>query len=143
AAWEYWTGDNWSNKIDDVQPQGLGGPELSVTPMPDGNVLAGKYLLISKHVRTDLYYRVGDSPHGPFGPPHRFYATNEEEKYLYPSYTYNAKAHPHLSTKDALLVSYNVNCPERVFQEGDIYRPRFVWLKFTGGAGDVGAQARR
>ncbi len=46
------------------------------------------------------------------------------------TYTYNAKAHPHLSTPDRLLISYNVNTFDffEHFSNADIYRPRFVWL---------------
>lgn len=113
--WTYWTGDQWSKSIEDVRPVGLGGPELSVCPIPAGHPLWGKYLLISKHVRTDLYFRVGDHPQGPFSRPRRFYTTGDEEHYGYPAYTYNAKAHPHLSTDQELLVSYHVNCPQRTF----------------------------
>ena len=67
SSWQYWTDEGWSPDIEQIQSLGLGGPELSVTPVEQG-ALAGNYLLISKHVRTDLYYRVGDSPNGPFGP---------------------------------------------------------------------------
>ena len=42
---------------------------------------------------------------------------------------YNAKAHPHLSSAQRILISYNVNTTSltRVIEEADIYRPRFFW----------------
>ena len=44
---------------------------------------------------------------------------------------YNAKAHPHLSSGDKLLISYNVNTNIGGnfwyhFDRGDLYRPRFI-----------------
>ena len=44
---------------------------------------------------------------------------------------YNAKAHPHLSDPDHLLISYNVNTNIGGdfwyhFERGDLYRPRFI-----------------
>jgi len=127
--WRFWTGSEWATGIEAAAPLGLGGPELSVTPIECG-LFEGKYLMISKHVRSDLYYRVADAPQGPFGPPHRLFRTLEEEQYGYPSYTYNAKAHPHLSRPGELLVSYNVNDESRVSSNADIYRPRFLWLDY-------------
>ena len=42
---------------------------------------------------------------------------------------YNAKAHPHLSNGDMLLISYNVNVEgEGVMQWTIDYHPRFLWL---------------
>jgi hypothetical protein len=127
--WRFWTGSEWAKGIETAEPLGLGGPELSVTPIECG-IFEGKYLLISKHPRSDLYYRVADAPQGPFGPPYRLVRTREEEQYGYPTYTYNAKAHPHLSRPGELLISYNVNDEVRVASDADIYRPRFLWLDY-------------
>nr|WP_238341513.1 discoidin domain-containing protein [Actinopolymorpha rutila] len=44
------------------------------------------------------------------------------------TYCYNAKAHPSLSEKGRLLVSYNVNRVGGDPLTTEIYRPRFVWL---------------
>lgn len=43
-------------------------------------------------------------------------------------FTYNAKAHPHLSSGNRLLVTYNVNSfePDDLYEEVDHYRPRYI-----------------
>jgi hypothetical protein len=49
----------------------------------------------------------------------------------YSAVTYCAKAHPHLSKPDELLISYNVNTiGNGSFDIGDIYHPRFIKIKF-------------
>lgn len=131
GAWRFWDGDGWSADIADTAPMGRGGPELSVTPVASGP-LAGKYLLVSMHVERDLYIRVGDSPVGPFGPRIDIYRTTEPDAGQ-AIYTYNAKAHPSLSTADEWLISYNVNARswDSLVQNADIYRPRFLWMKLV------------
>ncbi len=128
TAWRFWDGARWSADIADTAPLGRGGPELSVTPAAHG-ALAGRYLLVSMHVERDLYVRIGDSPVGPFGPRINIYHTTEPDagKEIY---TYNAKAHPTLSTPDEWLVSYNVNARswDSLVEDADIYRPRFLWV---------------
>jgi hypothetical protein len=81
---------------------------------------------------TALEYAVGDTPIGPFSAGVRFY--NCPEPYIYGAqtegltYCYNAKAHPSLSEKGKLLISYNVNRFADDPLTTEIYRPRFVWL---------------
>jgi hypothetical protein len=52
----------------------------------------------------------------------------DEDPYIF---IYNAKAHPHLSTSEKLLISYNVNTFDfwDHFTNADIYRPRFITLE--------------
>ena len=132
AAWRFWDGAAWNADIAATAPLGRGGAEFSVTPVASGP-LAGKYLLVSMHVERDLYIRIGDSPVGPFGPRIDIYRTSEEDDGQ-SIYTYNAKAHPSLSPDDAWLVSYNVNTRDwdSHVANGDIYRPRFLWVRFGG-----------
>ena len=130
AAWRYWDGAGWSPQIARTAPLGLGGPELSVTPVASGP-LKGKFLLVSMHIERELYIRIGSSPVGPFGPRINVYSTPEAGtgKGIY---TYNAKAHPNLSTPGEWLISYNVNSTDwgENLGNGDIYRPRFLKLRF-------------
>jgi hypothetical protein len=130
GAWRFWDGQGWSPDIDDTAPLGRGGPELSVTPVTEGP-LAGKYLMVSMHVERALYIRVGESPVGPFGPRIDIYTTSEPDAGQ-EIYTYNAKAHPSLSTPGEWLVSYNVNTTDwdSHMRNGDIYRPRFLKVRF-------------
>jgi len=101
-----------------------------VTPVMSG-VLKGKYLMVSMHVEQDLYIRIGESPVGPFGPRINIYHTTEPDMGQN-IYTYNAKAHPNISTPDEWLISYNVNSTswEHLTKNGDIYRPRFIKVRF-------------
>lgn len=130
SQWRFWDGEDWSSSIEDTVPLGRGGPELSVTPVPDGP-LAGKYLMVSMHVERDLYIRIGESPVGPFGPRINIYHTHEPDAGQ-KIYTYNAKAHPSLSEPDGWLISYNVNSTgwQNHIDNGDIYRPRFLKVRF-------------
>jgi len=73
---------------------------------------------------------IGYSPVGPFGPPRILWHAPEPD--LDPDiYTYNAKAHPHLSQPGELIVSYNVNTFDFAdhFAHAGIYRPRFIRVR--------------
>ena len=131
--WRFWDGSGWDSAISAAAPLGRGGPELSVTPVATGP-LQGKYLLVSMHVERNLYLRIGDSPVGPFGPRIDIYRTDEPDQGQ-EIYTYNAKAHPSLSPEGKWLLSYNVNSRDwdSLLQNGDIYRPRFLWLQIETG----------
>ncbi len=106
--------------------------EFSVTYINSG-IYAGKYMLVYTRdvMSTVLEYRIGDSPIGPFGPAVPFYVCPEPDIYKNDTYTYNAKAHPHLSAPGELLISYNVNRLGQFPSTNEIYRPRFVKLKLN------------
>ena len=101
-----------------------------MTPVVAGP-LKGKYLLVSMHVERELYIRIGESPVGPCGPRIDIYHTQEPDAGQ-EIYTYNAKAHPSLSPTGEWLISYNVNSRDwdSLIDNGDIYRPRFLWVRF-------------
>ena len=128
--WRFWDGAAWSTDIAATAPLGRGGAELSVTPVVAGP-LKGKYLLVSMHVERELYIRIGESPVGPCGPRIDIYHTQEPDAGQ-EIYTYNAKAHPSLSPTGEWLISYNVNSRDwdSLIDNGDIYRPRFLWVRF-------------
>jgi hypothetical protein len=127
GAWRFWDGSQWRTRAADAVPvTDRVSSELSVTPLADG-----RYLLVVMldALGRDVAVRYGDSPVGPWGEPIPVYRAPEPD--LDPDvYTYNAKAHPHLSAPGELLISYNVN--SLVFDDhlanADIYRPRFVRL---------------
>ena len=130
ARWRFWDGRAWSADIARTAPLGRGGPELSVTPVATGP-LKGKVLLVSMHLERDLFIRIGQSPVGPFGPRINIYHTTEPDAGQ-GIYTYNAKAHPHLASPGQWLISYNVNTAtlRAHAQNADIYRPRFLTVRF-------------
>jgi hypothetical protein len=130
SKWRYWDGKGWNADIDKAASLGLGGPELSVMAVTQG-ALKGKYVLTSSMVGPDVYVRIGDGPAGPFGNALNVYHAPEWETQT-PIYTYNAKAHPSLSSNGDWLVTYNVNTSNwaRNLADADIYRPRFITVRF-------------
>lgn len=138
AQWAFWDGQSWvpdiaAAKRDAATLHRHVSAEFSVTPLTEGPY-SGKYLMVyCRDVQTrDMMYAVGESPAGPFGPGILFHRAQEQDTYN-PfnggnTYTYNAKAHPHLSPPGRLLVSYNVNQGGGNPATTEIYRPRFLWL---------------
>ena len=133
ADWEFYCGDEaqpWCRDLSSVAviTENV-SHELSVSPLPWDS---GKYILISqKDIAGHLItYRIGETPVGPFGEMADLYHTDEWLKGEGIT-TYNAKAHPHLSKPDELLVSYNVNTlsTDTHIKNGDVYRPRFIAVK--------------
>jgi hypothetical protein len=128
AAYRFWDGNNWVADIDQANPMcGRLSNEFSVTPLPDGQFLmAFQQDTIGRQVAV----RLGATPVGPWGPIIEVYDCPIPNNP--PVYTYNAKAHPHLSEPGTLLISYNVNGAGSFwdhFTYADIYRPRFIRLR--------------
>jgi hypothetical protein len=130
--WTYWDGSNWTAKIEDAATLANQiSPELSITSMIEGPY-AGKYMLVYQKatVGSETAYRVADQPWGPFGDETILYSNNESDSGN-GVFTYNAKAHPHLSKPGELLITYNVNTADGLanMANADIYRPRWVKLR--------------
>jgi len=126
--WRFWDGKSWGKDINAVAPiTNSVSNELSVTPLPDGRyILVFQVLGISDKVGI----RIGHSPIGPFGPIEEIYRTPEIDEGLLP---YNAKAHPALSKRGELLISYNTitfDFWNDIQKNAHIYRPRFIKLFF-------------
>ncbi|MFC5464854.1 DUF4185 domain-containing protein [Lederbergia graminis] len=129
SLWQVWDGENWTKDIGKATPIASEvSSELSVSPML-GGTLNGKYIVVFQEHSTGnrLGIYVGDSPLGPFETPQYVYYCSESERGD-SVYTYNAKAHPHLSEPGELIVSYNVNSSSWKMHEkdGSMYRPRFL-----------------
>ncbi len=127
----YWNGTSWSDNIEESAPlvQNI-SCEMSVTPITSGPS-AGKYLAVYTEgtESAKMNYAVGDSPVGPFDTPVTFYLAPEHGLDNGGRYTYNAKAHPHLSSDGKLLVSYNTNNSNTFGNQSSFeYRPVFLWL---------------
>ena len=131
SAAEFFTGRDWSARIEESACicENI-SCEMSVSPY-FGEIHKGKYILVfQEYVNSPIVScRIAETPAGPFGDITQLYHCRESE--LGNSiYTYNAKAHPHLSEKGRLLVSYNVNaCSMEANQShAMIYSPRFIEL---------------
>ncbi len=128
--WRYWNGDEWTPNINSCATIARqASNELSVTSI--GN---GTYALIFQvdgfTGKTGM--RLGKHPWGPFGDIEVIWHAPESRQENF--YTYNAKAHPHLSPAGKLLISYNVNSFDflkDLDKHPKFYRPRFIWLKFS------------
>jgi len=128
SAWRFWNGSVWDSDIKNCAPITGGiSQEFSVSPIGDG-----KYMLVFQS-GTSVATRTGNSPTGPFGSYRNIYSCPEvrEDPDIF---VYNAKAHPHLSLKGSLLISYNVNTFDFSdhFSHAGIYRPRFITLDIAG-----------
>lgn len=136
TKYTFYDGKEFVSDIKSAVPVcGEGGAEMSITPISSGPD-KGKYLYIytGSSVGSMIYSRVADTPFGPFGDKKLLYQISEPEKIsLYGGkkiYTYNSKAHYHISDSDSLLISYNVNTMdfESHITNTEIYRPRFLRL---------------
>ncbi len=127
--WQYWDGLKWNKDINEVKPiTNRVSNEVSITPLKDG-----RYLLVFQEdgIGEHTSVRIAESLTGPFGPIQRIWKAPEvnEPPGIIP---YNAKAHPILSSKDELLISYNTISADYfndILKYPHMYRPRFFWLK--------------
>mgnify|MGYP003629939053 FL=1 len=84
------------------------------------------YLMTQNYdLDPELFIYNGKSPLGPFKTKQTLYCTPETNGDII---TYNAFVHEQFSTKNNLLISYNINSLkfEDIFSDADNYRPRFV-----------------
>ncbi len=142
----YWDGQEWVEDILQSKPVlERVSCEVSVTPISVGR-FAGKYLAVyTQDVQSDrIMYAVGDSPAGPFDTPVQCYTVPETGDPATGGkgtlYTYNAKAHPHISPVGQLLISYNVNVngDDHARNTAD-YRPRFIALDLEASEEEIRA----
>ncbi len=132
----YWNGTDWCENIEDsaILIENV-SCELSVTYIPDGP-FEGKYMAVyTQNVESEkIMYALSDSPIGPFEESVQIYTAEEYRKPLEHGdgtyYTYNAKAHPHLSKDGSILISYNVNVRDGNAVKTEDYHPRFIKLEW-------------
>ncbi len=128
--WRFWNGMEWSNDVHSAAAlTNRVSNEMSVSFMEDGRVIAAYQLDTNS---PDIMIQVGKSPAGPFQPAKKVWHTPEIYEDL-DFYTYNAKAHPHLSNPGELLISYNVNSfdfLDDIKYKPHHLRPRFFTVKY-------------
>ena len=130
--WEYYNGTGYTSHILESAPLlGHISCEMSVSQIKEGRN-KGKYMAVFTYDVNTKYvaFAIGDSPVGPFSKPQKIYVTPEQDIFKETTYTYNAKAHPHLSQSKKILVSYNTNTYDfkHNMSHREIYRPRFIYL---------------
>lgn len=128
---EYFDGENWDKDFTKAKSliQHV-SCEMSVQKIVEGEN-KGKYLAIFQYDTNGpkVAYSIGETPYGPFTKPYIIYHTPEVDDYNPgTTYTYNAKAHLHLSSPRKILVSYNCNDMSMKKNKEDytIYHPRFI-----------------
>lgn len=132
--WEFWKGDGWSKNVQEIKPVAdSASNELSVSPLEDG-----RYIMVFQRggLSRKVAVRIGETPHGPFGPAIDIYDVSEDLKGSDQLFPYNAKAHPVLSAPGELLISYNINSfdfDNDIKKLPNLYRPRFIRLKYELG----------
>lgn len=128
--WRFWNGTEWVKDVHDCAAlTDRVSNEMSVSFMEDGRVIAVYQLDTNS---PDIVMQVAKTPVGPFQLRKKIWSTPEVYDAL-DFYTYNAKAHPHLSKPGELLISYNVNSFN--FEKDIKYhpwhlRPRFFTVKY-------------
>lgn len=124
-AWRYYDGESWVKDMWKAAPLFDGASmEFSVHFTRSGECL---YVGSAEGGISDkIVSRVAPQPFGPWEEPTVIAQAPEHGGTVF---TYNAKAHPELSTDSRLLISYNVNTTdlEEVVEKADIYRPRFLY----------------
>lgn len=128
ANWQYLSAGGWSKDIQScIEIAAHVSNELSITRTP-----SGQYALIYQldGIQPYIGMQLAPTPYGPFGRVDTIWHCAEPtptNKLL----VYNAKAHPSLSPKGKMLISYNVNSLDflnKLREEPTFYRPRFLWL---------------
>ena len=128
--WRFWDGTEWNKDINTAAAlTDRISNEMSVTFMDDGRVIATYELDTNS---PNVVIQAGATPEGPFQPYKKVWETPEIYDCI-DFYTYNAKAHPHLSKPGELLISYNVNSfnfIEQIVKHPYHLRPRFINVKY-------------
>ncbi len=136
-SWEYYNGKEWKKGISSANTSSAYickddiSSELSVTYMTSG-MFKGKYMLVytAATMGPQLRFALSDAPEGPFEDITPLYFCPEEDLYKNSGdegfYTYNCKAHPNLSKKGELLISYNLNSTTNYGIDTYRYHPEFL-----------------
>lgn len=144
SKWEYYDGTTWSSDFSVLDsPDAVLANDValhcSVTPIKTG-IYANKYMLIymKKQQLPVIEYRIGDTPVGPWSDAVPLYYVYEHEEYSMDQVeVYNAKAHPHLSSSNELLVSYCVNVRQPTIKTNDKNRARYIKVDLNNRADEA------
>ncbi|GIG68854.1 DUF4185 domain-containing protein [Phytomonospora endophytica] len=130
SPWEYFAAGEWTD-----DPSGSSrilegvSNEFSVTRFQ------GRFTIVTGDATEALSAKIvmyrSDDIEGPYTGKTTLYTTPETSGNVF---TYNAKAHPQLSGKDRLLITYNVNSfrSADLYDNVDNYRPRYVDVRVRG-----------
>lgn len=130
TAWRFRAGEGWSDKPAEAAALADGlATEFSVCRMPGRK---GYIAVYTENGLSDrIVARFADAPEGSWSAPLLLYQCPEMAKDK-GVFCYSAKAHPWATAGGEVLVSYCVNSWEfaRLFRDAQVYRPKFVRVKF-------------
>ncbi len=128
TQWRIWDGSTWGTDIGQAAiVADRTSTEMSVTQLPDGRFLM---VFMLDTIGGVVAIRIAPRPEGPWNPYQVVYTCPPPAGR--PVFYYHCKAHPHLSDSRGLLLSVNVNSMDfwAHFSNADIYRPRFLRLRY-------------
>ncbi len=128
--WRFWDGSEFTDNVSNIKPLfNNASNELSVSTLPNG-----KYVFVyQRNFNGKICFRLADSPVGPFKDYVDIYDPAAQIKDNKNYFSYNAKAHPILSQKNELVISYHVNSfkfLEDIQKNPHFYSPRFIKIKY-------------
>lgn len=134
--WEFYAGNGTWSKTEADSARIMPGVanEYSVSRMGRAYMLITQDTTVKFNTNIVAYFSC--SPQGPFTGKTTVYSTPETGaagSYGNPNiFTYNAHAHPEMSSRNRIVVSYNVNSFVNTdhYKDTSIYRPRFIDLRF-------------
>ncbi|ADD41949.1 DUF4185 domain-containing protein [Stackebrandtia nassauensis] len=122
--WEYFADGQWGD-----DPTGSTRILEGVSNEFSVSRFKGKFTIVTGDATEALSAKIvmyrGADIEGPYTGKTVLYQTPETSGNVF---TYNAKAHPNLSSGNRLLVTYNVNSfrPDDLYEDATIYRPRYI-----------------
>jgi hypothetical protein len=151
TSWQYWTGNSWSNNIQDTRSIYNSNKTQNWTSGCYTNKIGNKYVCISTQMSWSggasrgkkIFASYSDYRQGPFTDPELIYTIPDVINYngdTYPAFYYSVFPHPEYTTADGLTpVTYCVNNGENCTNGGispNYYKPKIFWYNFnnlTGG----------
>ena len=130
-TWRFLSNGNWQADMAGITEHFDGaGTECSVCYQP----AIKQYVVVYTEdgMSRNILMRLSPTPVGPWSDAYKVYECPEYD--WHPSYfCYAAKAHPEISSKDELIVTYVCNSTDfwKMATDARIYQPRFLKIKFN------------
>lgn len=129
--WRFWNGQKFTKNLNEMHPIfDFGANEMSVSSLPDGRLI----FIYQSSLNGDILYRLSNSPAGPVDEPISIFESKIKLNNNPNLFTYNAKAHPVISSSGELIISFHVNSFkffEDLNKNPNLYTPRFIKLKYS------------
>ena len=128
--WRFFSDGQWQVDLTGASKLFAGtATEYSVCYQPS----IGRYVTVYTEIglSKNIMMRLSPTPIGPWSKACRIYEC-PEVKWYKTYFCYAAKAHPEISAKDELIVTYVCNSTDfwQMASDARIYRPRFLKIKF-------------